>query len=384
MSNEIINKVQTEVPPPVEKTKVRNSSLELFRIITMILIVAHHYVVNSGIMAAMALDHTHPTSLFLYIFGAWGKTGINCFVLITGYFMCRSNISAKKFVKLLGEVMFYRIVIGSIFLITGYTPISLSVLLKMFVPITSINTGFTPAFLIFFLCIPFLNILIKGMSEKQHIRLLLVCIFTYVFLGSLPGFSVTMNYVSWFVVLYFIASYIRIYEKKIFNNTKFWGLAALGMLLISTASIVVMNITHHSSHFFVSESNKALAVLLSISAFMFFKNLKIKTNKFINTVAASAFGVLLIHANSDAMRQWLWVDVLQNAKMYSSEWLVLHAILSVLVIYIICTVIDFLRIQFIEKPFFKLWDKHFGKISDKYIQIESKICKRLNIKETDE
>ena len=101
MSNEIINKVQTEVPAPVEKTKVRNSSLELFRIITMILIVAHHYVVNSGIMAAMALDHTHPMSLFLYIFGAWGKTGINCFVLITGYFMCRSNISAKKFVKLL-------------------------------------------------------------------------------------------------------------------------------------------------------------------------------------------------------------------------------------------------------------------------------------------
>lgn len=30
--------------------KKRDSNLELFRIITMLLIVAHHYVVNSGLM----------------------------------------------------------------------------------------------------------------------------------------------------------------------------------------------------------------------------------------------------------------------------------------------------------------------------------------------
>ena len=30
--------------------KVRDSNLELFRIVTMLLIVAHHYVVNSGLL----------------------------------------------------------------------------------------------------------------------------------------------------------------------------------------------------------------------------------------------------------------------------------------------------------------------------------------------
>ena len=33
--------------------KVRNSNLELYRIIVMLLIVAHHYVVNSGLMEIM-------------------------------------------------------------------------------------------------------------------------------------------------------------------------------------------------------------------------------------------------------------------------------------------------------------------------------------------
>ena len=58
--------------------KKRDSNLELYRIIVMLLIVAHHYVVNSGIMDKLYTDITSSKSLFLLLFGAWGKTGINC------------------------------------------------------------------------------------------------------------------------------------------------------------------------------------------------------------------------------------------------------------------------------------------------------------------
>lgn len=81
------------------KTKIRESNLELYRIIVMLLIVAHHYVVNSGLTSIGGPISSNPISLkslFLLLFGAWGKTGINCFVLITGYFMCKSQITLKK------------------------------------------------------------------------------------------------------------------------------------------------------------------------------------------------------------------------------------------------------------------------------------------------
>lgn len=81
--------------------KTRNSNLELYRIIVMILIVAHHYVVNSGLMDELVKDPLSSKSLFFYLFGMWGKTGINCFVMITGYFMCKSHITIRKFLKLL-------------------------------------------------------------------------------------------------------------------------------------------------------------------------------------------------------------------------------------------------------------------------------------------
>lgn len=88
--------MNSSTKPQVEKQ--RESGIELFRIIAMLLIVAHHYVVNSGVTQLLGGDYFKD--LFYYLFGMWGKTGINCFVLITGYFMCQSNITLRKFLKL--------------------------------------------------------------------------------------------------------------------------------------------------------------------------------------------------------------------------------------------------------------------------------------------
>lgn len=197
----------------------RESNIELFRIITMFFIVSHHYVVNSGLTAfdgPIVANPLSANSIFLLLFGAWGKIGINCFVMITGYFMCKSNITLKKFIKLFGEIMFYKIIIGLIFLLTKYEPISIKTCVKMFLPVSQVRANFTGCYIIFFLFIPFLNVLINNMTEKQHIKLLLLVSFTYVFFGTIKLMPVTMNYVSWFMVLYLISSYIRLYPKEIF------------------------------------------------------------------------------------------------------------------------------------------------------------------------
>lgn len=64
----------------------RESNIELYRIIITLLIVAHHYWVHSGILAEIAKNTYCFKSMYLLVFGAWGKTGINSFILITGFF----------------------------------------------------------------------------------------------------------------------------------------------------------------------------------------------------------------------------------------------------------------------------------------------------------
>ena len=334
----------------------RSSNLELYRIIVMLLIVAHHYVVNSGVLDVMYQQPLSANSILLFLFGMWGKIGINCFVLITGYFMCKSNITIKKFLRLVLEVEFYKVVIYLVFIASGYESFSLTGVAKAILPITSIGTNFTGCFLVFYLCIPFLNILVRNMSEKQHLALLGLVFFTYIFMGTVPKFGVTMNYVSWFICLYFIASYIRLYPKELFEKAKLWGVCTVVLAILCILSVLCCvwigaRIDKQIAFYFVTDSNTFLAVCIGVPSFLFFKNLKIKQSRMINTIAASTFGVLLIHANSDTMRKWLWQTVLnvKGAFSLSTPLLVLHATLSVLGVFTVCVIIDQIRIRTVER-----------------------------------
>ena len=343
--------------------KIRRSNLELYRIIVMLLIVAHHYVVNSGLIDVMEENPLSSKSLYLYMIGMWGKTGINCFVLITGYFMCRSHITLRKFLKLFLEIMFYKIVIWAIFVGTGYESFSIKLMLKELSPIVSIDNGFTSCFLVFYLFIPFLNILVNNMDKRKHTYLLALCLFTYTVLGTLPKLHVVFNYVTWFSILFFISSYIRIYGLFPRIKNYQWGVLTLLAIVLSLASAMSLIELHvHlgiplAPYRLVSDSNALMAVVVSICTFMYFKDLPIKQSKVINTVSASTFGVLLIHANSDTMRQWLWKDTLNNVGQYASDHLVWFSIGSVLSVFFICIIVDYIRIHTFEKYTFLFLDK---------------------------
>lgn len=329
----------------------------------MFCIVAHHYVVNSGIIKEITPEKAvSARSLFALIFGWGGKTGINCFVLITGYFMCRSTISLRKFLKLLLEIEFYKIVVWLIFLLSGYTSFTFKSTLKAILPIYGIGTGFIGSYLCFFLFIPYLNLLIYAMNEQQHQILIGLCIGIGTVLQTFLKAPAAFTYVGWFMVCYLIAAYIRIYPNELFDNSKVWRNATWICLFFSWCSVVFGALIYHKYgkavyYYFVSDSNKLLAIMTAVSAFLFFKNMKMKYHPVINKVAASTFGVLMIHANSDTMRQWLWRDVLKNTSAFHNSFFVIHAFGSVLAVYCICTVIDMVRIVVFEKPFFKWFDR---------------------------
>ena len=343
--------------------KQRESGLELLRIITMLLIVAHHYVVNSGLLEQIQTNPLANHSIFLLIFGAFGKTGINCFVLITGYFMCKSSITLKKFLQLFIQIKFYRILFYLIFLISGYMNFNLASFTKTLLPIWNINKNFTSCFLILFLSIPFLNILITNMNQKLHRNLLYLTGFVYVFMGSIPKFTIQFNYVTWFCIIYFIGAYIRLYPPKIFERYIIRSSMLFISLLLSTLSIIIFHYISYKYNlllwdFWLSDCNKILAVITSISAFVFFKYLKIPYNKTFNIVASTTFGILLIHANSDTMRQWLWKDFLNNIDFYNTEYIYLHSFLSVIFVFTVCSLIDYLR-QIIFTYFYKTILKNY-------------------------
>lgn len=351
------------IPPPIPfeqfsgKKKARNSNLELYRIIVMLLIVAHHYVVNSGLIQHIQENGSIVNSCVMLIFGAWGKTGINCFVLITGYFMCRSRFTFEKLAKLYLQIAFYALIIYVIFCLTGHEDFSLFKLGWRLWPVKSIASDFTSCFLLFYLFIPILNILVENLNEYKHRYLTILLVMAFSVLPSIPKIQMTFNYVTWFIALYMIASYIRIYGLFPKVSHKQWGLLAVLMVVFGSISVLGMYVIYcigytekFYPYFFVTDSNKFLSLAIAVSSFMYFKDLKIHHSRIINAIGGATFGILLIHANSDAMRQWLWKETVDCVGNFKDDvlWTLGYATGCVLVIFIVCAGIDWFRGKFIE------------------------------------
>ena len=332
----------------------------------MLLIVAHHYVVNSGLYDTIKEAPLTISSATMLLFGAWGKTGINCFVLITGYFMCRQSFSWHKLAKLYLQITFYTVVIYGIFCITGSETLSTAKIAMTLFPLQDISNGFVSCFIVFYLCIPFLNIMIKALDGKNHMRLIILTLSIYTLLPS-AGIHVALNYVSWFIVLYLMASYVRFYGFLNNLSHRTWGIFSLISILTGAASIVVLfgfykyNILSNVfPYFFISDSNKILALLIAFSSFMWFKDMRLPHSRLINTIGATTFGVLLIHGNSYVMINWLWRETVDCVGHFGDSviWTLGYAIVSVLIVFIVCSGIDWFRGRLIEP-----W------LTDKFIRV---------------
>lgn len=106
----------------------------------------------------------------------------------------------------------------------------------------------------------------------------------------------------------------------------------------------------------MADSNKLLPFLIALSSFMWFKDLRIPYSKLINVIGGATFGVLLIHANSNTMRQWLWRETVDCMGHYAGSllWIVGYAVISVLIIFIVCAGIDWFRSRYLE-PCYMPW-----------------------------
>ena len=108
---------------------------------------------------------------------------------------------------------------------------------------------------------------------------------------------------------------------------------------------------------YISDSNQLISLWIAVSSFMLFKNLRVPQSRIINTLGAATFGVLLIHANSDVMRTWLWKDAVDCVGHYHTAYNEVYMLASVTAIFLACAGIDYLRKRFIEDKMLALADR---------------------------
>lgn len=89
---------------------------------------------------------------------------------------------------------------------------------------------------------------------------------------------------------------------------------------------------------------------------MFFALNRLGNNKLVNLLGSATFGVYLIHES--ILSSYIWNGIFKVPKVqFLSPYFPILAIFDVLMLYMVCTLIDCLRIRFIEPYYLKVWNK---------------------------
>ena len=190
--------------------KNHNYGIDLLRIVAMLMIVAHHFSLHSGFSFAVGSND----DILMQIMALGGKTGVNIFVLITGYYSV-GKIRREKIMGLIGSTTFYSLMLTLLAVVLGSVAVSRKLLVKAAVPwLLGGNYWFIVTYLELYLLTPILNQVIHELEVKTLEKYLglfacLLCVVPTVLGRLIEVNDFGYNALVWFIYLYFFGAYLK-------------------------------------------------------------------------------------------------------------------------------------------------------------------------------
>lgn len=319
----------------------RNSNFELLRIISIVMIMMLHY------LGYWTLDNVNKDTLnyyIVYLIQSISVMGVNCFILITGYFLIeKDRVNIRKIVDLLLIVAFYGFIFYFFMMFINKTSFNIKDFIKALIPFLIGKRWFVRTYIILFLLAPYINKCLISLHKKSFQLLILILI---IFFSIWPSFfpyppvdDAGYGIIN-FIVLYTIAAYIKLHVKDIENNK---------IKLYIFCYIICVMITYFGTIYNIYSwgYNFIFNILGSLMIFLIFSQIKIQSSK-INYVALFVFGIYMGHCDFQT-ESWVYGKILKCYVYGNSNLLIPHMIFSILILFILCLVIDIIRNKIFEK-----------------------------------
>lgn len=322
----------------------------------MIMIVMHHFAVHGGF--EFGGSGISWNRIWVQILSGGGRLGVDVFILISGYFLINSEYKTKKVITLALQIMEYALLYTLLAVCTGEIDVisikdGIVLIVKAVLSIPYGEYWFATAYFILYMFSPYLNRLIKSLNKEMHFKLIITSIVIWCLFPRLLGASFDFNYVVWFVTLYFIAAYLRLYPVNFKNMKKIYWLVAGGSYTLLLSLIVVFDILSIRNPVFtyyvssVREMNSPLTLVCAVFTFLAFGTLTIQS-KIINNIASTTFGIYLLHDNPK-IRNLLWGKIFSVNTYIRSPFFILYSLFVIGIIFSVCSIIEMLRMKASER-----------------------------------
>lgn len=340
--------------------KQRQSSIELLRILTMVMIVAHHFSVHGNF--DFPINTITTNRLWIQFIQIGGKIGVDVFVLISGYFLITSSsVKPNRIIKIWLQMFTYSILIYIFCTSLRLEPFNIKNLIKCLLPVTFSQWWFASAYFVLYLFSPHINRALKAFDQRAYLSLLALMTFCWCIVPTVFYETWQCNDLLWFIYLYLLAGYIRLYGIALSLKGSTYILISCSLILLTFLSAVFFDFVGLKLPFvgmmatFFYEMHQVPILLISLTLFLGFLKIDIGNNPAINAISATTFGVYLIHDNM-YMRNFLWTKLFKNAMFTDSSRLIPYSIIAVFVVFITCSLIELIRINVFEVQYMKLVD----------------------------
>ena len=326
----------------MENFKPKESNLELLRIINMLLIIAHHLAVHTPFV----FENIH-IKYIVYFLSLGGKIGVNSFVLLTGYLLVDKTLKIKNLFRIWIDVFFYSITILVFFYFYDKSYIYN---IKFYIfPITYSLYWFITTYFIMYIILYFFNFQLYNIERKRYLKFIIILVIFWSILSSFPNTNLGYTNILWFILLYLIGGYIKLYINKIKNKYLYLFVGIFFYCIIFIRTIINHSVLESDKYIITHyiEMNDFFILLVSILLLLFFSNLNIKYNKYINIISSTTLGIYLIHDNP-SVRTFLWTSYFKLFEITGGKNLILSSIKIIFTIFFICMIIDLIRKFIIE------------------------------------
>lgn len=275
---------------------MRQSNIELLRIVSMFFIVLEHVMImGTEFFSAPMGNQLYVANTiigFTYI-------GVNCFILITGYF--GADFSWKRLINLYLICSFYELIGFVVAYCLGDVECTATAIGYIIFPLSRSNTWFIRCYVILLFLLPIINLGLEQLDKRKFLYILLLLTILNLYFG---WFHKHENYnnigynPSQMIYLYVIGRYLnRFVDWQSIKKRKKYLFIIWMLLSLLWGTIQNLSTNYNIPHWNGWAYNNPIVLLASIMFFAYFTCLDIPHSKVINGLGATMLGVFLIHMN---------------------------------------------------------------------------------------
>lgn len=335
----------------------RQSSIELLRIIAQIGVVILHInnqkigggfdFAKSGTLINYYLKFTE--SLFII--------GVDLFVIISSYFLSSSyKRRLSKVLLLILQVVLFKAMFYIAFCFVGLNTFSLKDLFINIIP----SNYFVILYCVLYMVSPYINVLVNKLNQIQFKRLIILLLVIFSFysyfidiLSVVFGVSHSLSSISSsgsndgytivnFVLMYFLASYIKKYGFDKYDNKKLVAIFVINLMIIFflSTTVVYKKAWNYNSPF---------VIINSLIIFIMFMKMDFNSN-IINELSKAAFSCFLFHANILKLLKNTTKQILS----YGAPTFIFYHLSLAILLYLLSYVVYFLYNSIVSKNIYKI------------------------------